>query len=67
MSDDVVITISVTWVVTLFLIFCINWNNNSYRYSAVLEYLKTENCYLKKDTYNNSPRVESYCGESNDR
>ncbi len=73
---DIQIPICITLVICMFIYFMINWNNNSYRYHMVEEYLKATNCYTVRDNYNNAPRVISYCdkkslseiiGDPNDR
>lgn len=74
--DSAIVSVCLTWLATLFLFFLINWNNNSYEYYKVEEYLRATNCYSVTDNYNNALRVVSYCdkrsltellGDPNDR
>ncbi len=59
--SEVIFSVCATWVITLFLVFLINWNNNSYRSYDVEEYFKAKYCYSETYTYNNMPRVVEYC------
>ena len=61
MNADTISEICLTWCFSLVVFFLINWNNNSYEYYKVEEYLRATSCYSVTETYNNEPRVLSYC------
>ncbi len=59
---EVTYALCVTWVVSLFLLFLINFYNNIHYNYRMEVYFKSMSCFTRTETFENETETIDYCG-----